>query len=363
MKVERTEAGGEKVVIARFRLWHPVCIFLMVWLAGWSLGCYKLAMNLVNGPFRVDELLFSLPLFAGAIVVSCIILMMIFGRTTIRFSRSGCTRFTGIGRLGLTKKFALTANCEIGTDEYVTHGKHGCTTNYRLFVKPSAGDDEPIEIYSSTDAARIRTLCDLAMEVADCRPATPEGCNAATEDEGNVDHGLLAGTPPKGIAVTRDYEGRVVVVYRRVVWILALVLVLVMAGLSAVLWWKRAEVPLPVFVAFGFCLIFPMAQLVYALFGKRTMTLDHGSGETFIGVGGIGLRRRFEYGSSFDIRLADSNLWINRERMREIVLSRPGGQPVKICASWPNGVKPYLAAVLRHPGSVAAAATQFEGAN
>ena len=133
MRIERVEADGEKVVVARFRLWHPVCIFLALWLTGWSLGCYKLAVNLVNGPFRVDELLFSLPFFAGEIIVSCIVIMMIFGRTTIRFSRSVCTRFTGIGRLGLTKKFAFTANCEIGTDEYVTHGKHGCTTHYRLF--------------------------------------------------------------------------------------------------------------------------------------------------------------------------------------------------------------------------------------
>ena len=141
--------------------------------------------------------------------------------------------------------------------------------------------------------------------------------------------------------------------------LVSVVLVLVLAGLSAVLWWKRAEIPLPVFVAFGFCSLFPVVQLVYALFGKRTMTLDHGSGETFIGVGGIGFRRHFEYGSSFDIRLADSNMWVNHERMREIVLSRPGDQPLKVCASWPNDVKPYLAAILRNPGSVAATITQF----
>ena len=364
MRIERVEADGEKVVVARFRLWHPVCIFLALWLTGWSLGCYKFAVNLVNGPFRVDELLFALPFFAGEIIVSCIVIMMIFGRTTIRFSRSVCTRFTGIGRLGLTKKFAFTANCEIGTDEYVTHGKHGCTTHYRLFVKASPAAGEPMEIYSSTDAARIRTLYDLAKEVADCRAATPAELNAAMdgcaeEDAAQElgDNGLFSARPPKGIAVMRDYEGRIVVVYRRIAWGLAFVLVLVLAGLSAVLWWKRAEIPLPVFVAFGFCSLFPIVQLVYALFGKRTMTLDHGNGETFIGVGGIGLRRRFEYGGSFNVRLADSNMWVNHERMREIVLSRPGDQPVKVCASWPNDVKPYLAAILRNPGSVAATIT------
>ena len=46
MRIERVEADGEKGVVARFRLWHPVCIFLALWLTGWSLGCYKLAVNL-----------------------------------------------------------------------------------------------------------------------------------------------------------------------------------------------------------------------------------------------------------------------------------------------------------------------------
>ena len=147
MKIERREVDGEKVVVARFRLWNPVCIFLALWLTGWSFGCYKLAISLMNGPFRVGELLFSLPFFAGEIIVSCIVIMMILGHTTIRFSRSGCIRFTGIGRLGLTKKFAFTANCEIGTDEYVTHGKHGCTTHYRLFVKASPAAGEPMETW------------------------------------------------------------------------------------------------------------------------------------------------------------------------------------------------------------------------
>ena len=94
MKIERREVDGEKVVVARFRLWNPVCIFLALWLTGWSFGCYKLAMSLMNGPFRVGELLFSLPFFAGEIIVSCIVIMMILGHTTIRFSRSGCIRFT-----------------------------------------------------------------------------------------------------------------------------------------------------------------------------------------------------------------------------------------------------------------------------
>ena len=44
----------------------------------------------------------------------------------------------------------------------------------------------------------------------------------------------------------------------------------------------------------------------------------------------------------------------SRLYVRPIWLAKPGGTPQRICASWPNDVKPYLVALLRHPGSVPA---------
>jgi hypothetical protein len=101
-------------------------------------------------------------------------------------------------------------------------------------------------------------------------------------------------------------------------------------------------------------MLFLLAQMLFALFGKRTITLDHGSGTTFAGVGPIGLRRRFEYGGSSDVRIVASGLGMNDELMDELLVAKPGGTLFKICASWPNDVKPYLAALLRHPDSAPA---------
>ena len=127
----------------------------------------------------------------------------------------------------------------------------------------------------------------------------------------------------------------------------------VVSAFAAVLWTRRHGIPVPVLVFACVCLSFPLVQLAFALFGKRTLTLDHGEGETFTGIGRLGFRKRFAYGRSFEIRLSDSNTFINGERMAEIVIARPGEKPAKICTSWPNAVKPYIAAFVRHPESVA----------
>lgn len=59
---------------------------------------------------------------------------------------------------------------------------------------------------------------------------------------------------------------------------------------------------------FAFVMLFPFAQLIFVLFGKRTMTLDHGYGTTFVGVGPIGARQRFEYGGTRSFRQTLGNL-------------------------------------------------------
>ena len=53
-------------------------------------------------------------------------------------------------------------------------------------------------------------------------------------------------------------------------------------------------------------------------------------------------------------KIASSSLWSNNEQMNELIVAKPDGTPQRICASWPNDVKPYLAALLRHPGSAPA---------
>ena len=353
MKIEHDVVNGEQAVRVTFGHWSWVCIFLILWLAGWSIGCYGIASHLVTGPFKLEDLLVALPFFAFEVLVSGIVAMMIFGRTTITFTRLGWTKFTGIGKLGITKRRAFPSQFEIVTDSTITHGKHGATTHYNLLVKTPSGT-EGMQIYSSTEEKRIDALYEIAKEIAGgaAAPAERQEASAAAVPEaenGRSEREMLADVPPKGMVVERDLEGRVFVTYRRIGWLLALVLVATVSILGAVIWLKRCEIPLPALIGLGLCFLFPLAQLAYALFGKRKITLDHGDGMTFMGIGSLGVRKHFKYGTSFDIRLQASDMLVNNERMDEIAISRPGERTVKICTTWPNKVKPYLVALLRHP--------------
>ena len=358
-KIERETVGGEPVVRVTFGHRSAACIFLMFWLAFWSFGCYKLVVELITKPFSFKLALSSLPFFAAEIFVAGVILLMTFGRTVFTFRREGGTRFTGVGRFGFTKEFSFPIKGEICTDEVVCHkSKGGTYTAYRLIVKTRFDLDGPRVIYDSTDGDIIYTLCKAAKEVAVTagapKPAEKSAVELAAEEAGieRRDYALLSGRPPKGMSISRDFEGRVVVVLRRVRWLLAIVLVAVMSFFTWIVWFKFTDVPLPVKAGFGVAISVPLVMLFYALFGKRTMTLDHGNGTTFFGVGPVGIRRRFEYGGPFDVKVAESCMWVNNERMNELVIAKPGGTQQRICTSWPNDVKPYLAAFLRHPGAV-----------
>lgn len=362
LKVERETVDGEPVVRVTFDHRSCVVVFLMVWLAGWSLGCYKLVVELVTKPFEFSTALFALPFFAAEIGVFLVIFMVLFGRTTFTFRREGGTKFYGIGRYGFTKEFTFPVKGEICTDEVVkTSSKGRSYTCYRLVVKTQFDLDGPRVIYESLDSDIVYSLCKAAQEVAGTvvppePKKSPDDLAAEAAESERRDFELLAGRMPRGVEVSRDFEGRVFVVVRRVKWVIALVLVLVMSGFAALICCKFSTLPIPLVAAFGVgMLAFPFVQLLLVLFGKRTMTLDNGKGETFSGLGPIGLRRTFEYGGQVDVRLEESGMWVNNERMNELVIEKPGEAPRKICASWPNDVKPYLAALLRHPASAPAA--------
>ena len=105
VEIERGAENGEPFVRVTFGHWSAACIFLMLWLAFWSLGCYRLAVDIVTKPFSFKLVLAALPFFGFEIFVASMILLMIFGRTVFTFRREGGTRFTGVGRFGFTKEF------------------------------------------------------------------------------------------------------------------------------------------------------------------------------------------------------------------------------------------------------------------
>ncbi len=355
MKIEREIVDGESVVRVTVRHWSAACFFLMLWLAGWSVGCYVLIVELMKKPFSCETVLFPIPFFAAEIGAIFAILLIIFGRTVLTFRRNGATKFFGIGRVGIKKEFTFPATGEICTDEIVrTGGKHGPRTYHRLVVKTPTDVDEPCVIYETVKADVVEALCTAAKEVAGISVMPAAGAGAgdraaeAAETE-RRDLALLADRPPRGLTVSRDLEGRIRVVFRRVRWALALGPLLVVAIFVALFWDKCSTLPLPIRTGVGACVLIPILRFLLMLLGKHTLVLDHGQGETFAGLGPIGVRRRFEYGGGFDVRLEQSRLLVNHERMNELVIVKPDGSKRKICASWPNDVKPYLAALIRRP--------------
>ena len=154
MKVEREIVDGESVVRVTVRHWSAACLFLMLWLAGWSVGCYVLIVELMKKPFSCETVLFPIPFFAAEIGAIFAILLIIFGRTVLTFRRTGATKFFGIGRVGIKKEFTFPATGEICTDEIVrTGGKHGPRTYHRLVVKtPTDVDRYWVGTTSKSDA-------------------------------------------------------------------------------------------------------------------------------------------------------------------------------------------------------------------
>lgn len=357
MKIERETVEGEKAVRVTFGHWSFACIFIVAWLSFWSLGCWMLVRALI-AKFTLTGLVFALPFFAAWVGVAWLVLFMIFGKTVFTFTRSGCTKKSGIGRFAIKKEFTFPVKCKIATDEQMIPSKNGTQINYRLVVETPFDLDGPRVIYSSRRHEIVESLCKAAksaMNRSSDSPARKKTAEAIAAEDARAerrDLELLAGKPPVGIAIARDCEGRLFVTCRHIGWIFVAILTFAIAFFGVMLWkMPFQDMPLIGRMVSCFAVVFPASLLLWVLLGKRTLTLDHGNGETFAGVWKFGWRKRFQYGSSFDISLVDSDMWINSERMKEIVLAKPDGETMKVCASWPNKVKPYLVAVLRHPGS------------
>ncbi len=353
-KTESIALNGAQAKRVSFGHWSGACVFLFVWLTFWTFGVVMLIRKLVT-EFSWGDLLFATPFVAAEFAVAGIILFMIFGKTVITFTPYGGTVFSGWGRFGRTKEFFFPPKCEIVKEEYEVRGSKGGVYLYeRLAVRTSMDIEGPREIYSSQDFALVNALYDMALEVSGAGGRALVADSAAETEDADAlerqDRELLAGRPPGHLAVTRDMEGKIHVVCRRVHWFAALANVAGAAVFAYVFLWRIKDAPAPVIAGICLAMIPPLGLAIFSLFGKRTMTLDHGQGETFTGVCGIGFRRRFQYGGPFDVSRSDSNTYINGRRMQKITISRPGGKAVEICTGWPNNVKAYLAALLRHTG-------------
>ena len=77
--------------------------FMIVWSGGSLGGIY--GSQIINGEFDLFMSLFGIPFLMGAVIFWSLALMAIWGKVEMSLDKNGGRIFTGIGSLGLTKKF------------------------------------------------------------------------------------------------------------------------------------------------------------------------------------------------------------------------------------------------------------------
>ena len=365
LKVWRDVVDGQDAVFVSHGLWSWACLFLVVWLTFWTFGCTMIVRKLVIEQFKWGDFFFAIPFLAAELAVGCIVLTMIFGKSVVKFTRTGGTVFTGIGSLGRTRKFDFPPDCVLAVDKEVRRGSKGGTFIYhRLLVKTHSNQSSPYVVYSDMDKGMVEILFDIASQVTAYGPASAAAgspadatCDAE-HDEELRDRTLLAGQPPKQLKIARDMEGKIAVSCSSGSMAAAFVFLLAVGGIgTAIFLAGKGKIPLPALIFMGFIALFPVSSFIYALFGRRRLVLDHGQGEAFSGVAGIGRRTRFMYGPGMKVSLVDSNLVSNGRSLHAIEIAQPEGGAVRLCTTWSEEAKPYLAAVLRHPECVFIAPT------
>lgn len=379
LTVWRDVVDGQNAVRVKFGSFSFAVIFLVLWLAGWSVGCMKLINELTTKPFEWGLLLHALPFVGVWIFVVSLVLFMVLGRTVVTFFRGGGTVFRGIGSIGWTKKFVISPIAKVKNGKKEVHRGRGGTMIYHTLLVDSPSDPcSPREIYADTDAGVVMILRDIAVDVCQCSAASEQADAGAAQDGSEArerdsaeaeaeqetkDRLLLSGAPPKRLTVTRDMEGRIVANCRSASLPSVVIHLAVTAGIASLIYATLAgglsfgRIPLPVVVVASIVALIATVSLLNTLFGRRRLVIDHGRGETFTGIACFGKRKRFMCGYGSQIALEDSEVVINGARMQTISIKQPDGETSRICTTWPNDVKPYLAAVLRHPESVVVAPT------
>lgn len=376
LTIWRDVVDGQEAVRVKFGSFSFAVIFLVLWLVGWSVGCMKLINELTTKPFEWGLLLHALPFVGVWIFVVSLVLFMVLGRTVVTFFRGGGTVFRGIGSIGRTIKFAVSpiAKVKNGRKE-VSRGRGGTTVYHTLLVDSPSDPCSPRAIYADTDAGVVMVLRDIAIDV--CQSSASDEAGAAESvseakerdsveaeaEQETKDRLLLSGAPPKKLTMTRDMEGRIVATCRGGSLLKVVIHLAMAAGIGLVVYKSfgcarvSGGIPWPVAVVMCIVVLVASVGLLNALFGRKRLVINHGNGETFTGIAGIGSRKRFMCGYGTQVVIEDGGVVINGTRMQAISIKQPDGSSVRVCTTWPNDVKPYLAAVLRHPESVVVAPT------
>ncbi len=194
----------------------------------------------------------------------------------------------------------------------------------------------------------------VATDVALCR-ACGHTC-AFSLLQAAVDTASNMGEPPRGIHIERDYMGGgTTLTYKRVQpYVLFLIpFTLVWSGVSMsgiygtqilkrAFDWKMSLFGLP----FLFGTVVLLTLILLALFGKHQITLQHGNGRVFHGIGPLGRTRRFTYSRDVRISFRRSNIRHNNVTHEEIVVTG-ANSTFALCATLPDEPKRFIAGWLQ----------------
>lgn len=101
----------------------PIAIFLVPFMLIWSGGSVGsiYGSQLLSGEFDPGTSLFGLPFLIGSVIFWGITLMAIWGKNEIILDRNGGKIFTGISKLGITRKFTWPEISVIKEDSSSVH--------------------------------------------------------------------------------------------------------------------------------------------------------------------------------------------------------------------------------------------------
>lgn len=301
MKVAEELVDGEKIVRVRMSCRNPVAFFLLLWWSFWTFGVVTALKKVVSDPSIIVWLLIALP---ADVVVFWFMMLMFFGKRVITLGGGKGSVFTGVGPVGFTKRFACDRTARLLIEERECHSKRGTYTQYELMLRNYTGPAKDVRIFSDTERGSVEDVRDALVKglgLTDAVPSVREAAEAEPEpSEAEPDLSLLSARPPEGLKVDRDFEGRT------------------------------------------------KATCRWMLFGRRELKIGQGEGVRFIGFGPFGFRKRFGCGYGYDVRIVDSGCYVNGRRLKEILITRRDDpeSSTRICAFWPDDMKPYLAALL-----------------
>jgi hypothetical protein len=164
----KAERGVNNELTIVYRRLSPALLFLVPFTAFWSgmSMCGIYGTQIWNGKFDLAKSLFGIPFLIGTIILVTVILFLLFGKWVITLDRGEGTVFTGVRRLGWTRRFSYNRDTAVSMT-YAT----GVSTNGQrqpgILVRTD-GQDFIFGALLATNAKQFIAAL-IAKEVAETR--------------------------------------------------------------------------------------------------------------------------------------------------------------------------------------------------